>query len=371
MRKAATPFTLIIALCLSFTVSTRSEALADPFITVKGIGSIEQGNMAKAEYLALNDGFNKALLIKAMQMVPTSQIHALLDAFTGYLSIRGTRDITQYQIAKRAEENNVLVLTINLQINDSHLRQWLDSKTLTVPTESRPRILVAISYTQGQGEKPYAWWEKGGKPRYSPFEKALVERLQQWGENTFPDPPSHVTYNQENSLTDMAKISGADLVLKGEMSYERNEQGLYTSTLHLELIDTLKGVEMGSWSIKQVSDMGPDDMNSYLAEKLIPPIRARITSKILALNPVITTTSICIDGIRDYATYQAMINALGAMEDVLKITPSSIKGHAICNSLTIRGSITHILEALKEEQITDMNIEIKPEGAYIKIIEHQ
>ncbi len=327
--------------------------------------------MAKAEYLALNDGFNKALLTKAMQMVPTSQIHALLEAFPEYLSIRGTRDITQYQITKRSEENNVLVLTINLQIGDSHLKQWLDSKTLTIPTESRPRILVAISYTQDQGEKPYAWWEQVGKSRYSSFEKTLVDRLSMWGENVFSTPPGQVAYSKENGgLVDMAKNTGADIILTGTMAYARDEQGLYTCTLHLDMIDTQKGTKMGSWSIKHVSDIAPKDMNAFLSKQLISPIRAKIIGDILAMNPVVSTETLCIDGIRDYTTYQAMVNALGAMEDVLKITPCSIKQHAICHTLTIRGSITYILEALKAEQITDMDVEIKPGGAYIKIIEH-
>ena len=127
---------------------------------------------------------------------------------------------------------------------------------------------------------------------------------------------------------------------------------------------------MGSWSIVRKSDLQIEEMNSLMVDYIIGPVRDRIAYKILSISPEVVKKQVCIEEIYDYNTYQSMVNALSAMANVSQIKISKIKGHSIWHTIDIKGNLDDIMNSLKRQQIADIDIEIKDDTAFIRIIHH-
>lgn len=339
-------------------------------IVVQGIGIIEDGNIAKAEYLALADGFNKVLLISALQYVPMSSTYALINALPSYLSYRGTNDISQYQITDKLKQDSLLRLTIDLRLKKEHLKRWLCAQTLNVPRIARPKIITMISSKGIEEEDVYEWWKIPGKKIYSAFESQLINQLFLWGENVIKDPSETKRYPYDSSdPIRIAEELGADLILTGSIEYIPEEKSIYSCVLNIRLIET-GGSELCSWSASYKSDLQTEKMNSLMTDFLIDPVRNKIAYKILSLFPEIATKYICIEGISDYNTYQSIINALSAMSNVSQIKISKIEGHRLWHTIKTKGNLDDIMNNLKTQQIANVDIEIKDDIAFIRIISH-
>ncbi len=354
-----------------FVVPLLSVAEEQHSFTVQGIGIIEDGNIAKAEYLALADGFNKALLISALGYVPMSSTYALIKSLPSYFSYRGTNDISQYQIIDKLKQGNFLRLTIELRLKEEHIKQWLCAQTLNVPRIARPKIITMISSKGIVEEDVYEWWKIPGKKRYSAFESQIINRLFLWGENVIKDPPETKRYPYDS--TDPIKIAekvGADLILAGSIEYIPEGKSVYSCVLNIRLIEAVGGSELGSWFASYKGDLQIEEMNFLMTNFLIDPVRNKIAYKILSLSPEVATKYICIEGISDYNTYQSIINALSAMTNVSQIKISKIEGHRLWHTLKTKGNLNDIMNNLKAQQIADVDIEIKDDMAFISIISH-
>ncbi|MCD6569639.1 MAG: hypothetical protein J7L53_02940 [Deltaproteobacteria bacterium] len=342
-------------------------------LTVQGIGVIEDGNIAKAEHLALEDGLNKALLTRALQYVPMSSTYALVKSLPSYISYRGTNDISQYQIMDKLKQGNVLRLIIELKLKDEHIKQWLCAQTLNIPRLARSKIITMISSKDIGEENTYKWWTVSGEKRYSAFESQLTSRLLLWGENVIKDPPEIKRHPYESAdPIELASKAKADLVLVGSIEYipETQRDNIYSCILDIKLIDVYDRTELGSWSIVRKSDLQIEEMNSLMVDYIIGPVRDRIAYKILSISPEVVKKQVCIEEIYDYNTYQSMVNALSAMANVSQIKISKIKGHSIWHTIDIKGNLDDIMNSLKRQQIADIDIEIKDDTAFIRIIHH-
>ncbi|MGC9323722.1 MAG: hypothetical protein ACP5G0_03120 [Desulfomonilia bacterium] len=340
-------------------------------VQVSGIGPIEGENLPKAEQIALQDAFSKAILQVALTYVPAKFAYDLVEKIPEYTSTRGMQDVLQYQILSRTRSYDVLQLNVEVRLNDEYLKNWLLNRALTTPFEKRPKIVLMIT-TYGPGDtEMFEWWSAKGEKVYSLFERHLAEELGVRGEYILDASrvPKNVLLSTQKPLAVAASL-GADLLLTGSITYTPVQDTLYEASLDLKLLDVQTEQVRASWSLSRRGDFDLQAMHNVLISSAMPQIRSQITQKMFSLNPVMTRKRICIGGIADYGTYQSMINALGSMEGIDSIQIHSIQGHTICHVVDIKGSLEEIIQNLQHQQIADADIILEEEGAYIRILKH-
>ncbi|MBN2297001.1 MAG: hypothetical protein JXM72_00315 [Deltaproteobacteria bacterium] len=359
-----------LILCLTLFLCSPINVFAETSLEVFGVGAIEEDNLAKAEQSALSDAFSKALLLVALRYVPNTSSFDLAGILPDYMASRGMQDIIQYQINSRIRQYDILALSVDIKLDEESLRDWLYSRTLTVPYELRPKVLLMIS-SYGPGEEDlHEWWNMKGKKTYSSFETELSGDLMQLGESVLEVPrKTRSILGGTREDIEIAEASGADLLLSGTITYTPVLDTLYECSIDLNLIDIDTSTLLGSWSVSHRGDFALDTMNSIMSDEVIKPIRSRIAHKMLSSSPVVMKKILCIEGIREYVTYQAFINALRSMDSMVSTQITGIKGHTICHNIRIKGSLFDIMENLKREQITEADILVEDETAYIRIID--
>jgi hypothetical protein len=357
---------------LLLLISVPALCWGETTFTVSGVGILEGSNLAKAEQQALQDAFAKSILQAALKYVPESSIADLMDLLPEYLSSHGTKDVTQYQILSRIQQNGMLQLSVEVKMNDDPLKEWIGSRALATPTELRPKILLMISSREPGKNRTYEWWTGKGKNTYSPFESQFATELKYYGENVLvalqrmagihPDPTRTV---------DIARSSGADLLLTGSIVYAPILDKVYECTLKVSLVDVKAQSTLSSWSVSHRGDMSISAMNTLMIDEIIKPVRSRISARVLSLKPVTMKKTLCIEGINDYAGYQSIINALRAMESVSRISTTGINGrsHSICHMMELKGSLSDVMENLKRRQISEADIIVEDDRASIRILQ--
>ncbi len=340
----------------------------DASLAVFGVGSIENANLARAEQRALEDAFAKAILQASLRHVPGSSVADLMQLLPGYLSSRGTQDILQYQITSRNQQDDVLLLSVDVKLDDDSLRQWLDAHALTVPRERRSKVLLAISFLGPGNVKPYEWWTSNKDRSYSSFESQFARELKHYGEYII-DPPKKTRAAREDSTPlDAALSAGADILITGSIAYTPVLDTLYECSLELSLMDVASRSVLSTWSVSLRGDFSTSAMNSLMINEVIKPVRTGISKKILSESPGVTKKTLCVEGVSDYITYQSMINSLKATEGVIRVSITSIHGHSICHIIEIKGSLFDAMENLKRRQIAKADILVENEAAYVRII---
>jgi hypothetical protein len=353
---------------LLFLIATPLICRGEASLTVFGVGSIESTNLARAEQRALDDAFAKAVLQASLRYVPGSSIADLVQLLPGYTSSRGMQDILQYQITSRTQQDDMLLLSVDVKLDDDSLRQWLHDHVLTIPRELRSRVLLAISFLGPGNDKPYEWWTAKGDTSYSSFESQFARELKHHGECIL-DPPkkSKNVHDQSNSL-EAALAARADVLITGSIAYTPVLDTLYECSLELSLVDVASRSVLSSWSVSLRGDFSTKAMNSLMIDEVIKPVRAGISKRILKESPGVAKKTLCVEGISDYVTYQSMINALKAVEGVSRISITGIHGHSICHVIEIKGSLFDAMENLKRRQIARADILVENEAAYIRIL---
>ena len=357
-------FWLILAVFFSL-----SPARAEVSLSVSGMSAITSGNISQAEKIAFEDAFYKAYLDLALRQVPGSSSVDLAQKLKGFVASRGAQDIIQYQIVSRSQQDNVLNLSLDLKINDAPLKEWLQSQTFTTPLGLRPLILLAIT-TRGPGPaERYEWWSATKPKGYSPVETQLALRLKNAGEN-ISDVPQRIAVlpaGPERALS-LASISGASLVITGSVTHKYADSMNIESRMDISLIDVKTKQCLFSSFITLKGAVDVKTMNELLITAILDQIRSEIAKKVVVIRPVINEKGLCVEDIKDYDTYQSIMNALRSMDAITKITVSSIQGHAICHTIQIKGSLQDILDGFKQKQIAQADMMIEGDRAYIHIL---
>ncbi|HOO44972.1 MAG TPA: hypothetical protein PLM29_01985, partial [Deltaproteobacteria bacterium] len=268
MRKAHR--LLFSLLCLTLILCSPVHLFAETSFEVFGIGAIQEDNLAKAEQSALNDAFSKAILLAALRYVPGSSVIDLAGTLPEYLSSRGMQDIIQYQINSRIRQYDILALSVDIKLDEGPLKEWLNARTLTVPNELRPEILLMIS-TYGPGaDEQHEWWNMKGKKVYSPFENKLFADLKQLGESVLEVPrKNRGLFSGTPEVIEIAQAAGADLLLSGSITYTPVLDTLYECSMELNLIDTETSILLGSWTVSHRGDFALATMNSLMSGEVI------------------------------------------------------------------------------------------------------
>ncbi|HHO75797.1 MAG TPA: hypothetical protein ENN05_05155 [Deltaproteobacteria bacterium] len=334
------------------------------------MGAIEDNNLAKAEQSALKDAFSKALMFVALRYVPNTSSVDLADLLPDYSASRGMQDIIQYQINSRIRQYDVLTLSVDIKINEESLKDWLYAHTLTVPYELRPKVLLMISSHGPGADENYQWWNMRGKKAFSPFETTLSGRLTRLGESVLDVPRKNkaVLFGGQDSIT-IAQEAGADLLLSGTITYTPVLDTLYECSMDLYLRDVATAELLGSWSVSHRGDFDLSIMNSLMTDEILKPVRASIANRMMSSSPVVMKKSLCIEEIKEYVTYQALINALRSMDSVARVQITGISGHTICHVIEIKGNLFDIMENLKREQIIEWDMVADDETVHIRIID--
>jgi hypothetical protein len=346
-----------------------SPARAEVSLVVSGISVIPGNNISQAEKSAYEDAFYKAYLELALKQAPASSAIDLSQKLKGFVASRGTQDIIQYQIVSRSQQDNVLILSLDLKINDTPLKEWLQSQAFTTPLSLRPLILLAVT-TMGPGlSDKYEWWSTTTPKGYSAFENQLVLRLKTAGENV-ADVPKHLTVLPAgpDRTPAMAANLGAGLVITGTIIYKAFDAANLETRVDISLIDvkTRQKVYMFTISLKGTTDVRT--MNELIITAFLDQLRSEIAKKVVVVSPVLREKSLCIDDIRDYDTYLSMINSLHSIDSVTKIAISRIQGHSICHSILIKGSLQDIIDILKQKQVAQVNMVVDEDAASIRLI---
>jgi len=357
-----------IVVCLFILVCGQT-AYGEVEIDVYGVGALKEGNLAKAEQSALKDAFSKAFLQAALQYVPSSSSRELVSQLPSYMAVRGSKDILQYQITSRDRQYDALLVAIRIKIDEEPLKDWLYAHTLAMPQEMRPKILLMVSSYGPSIDESYKWWFKRGKKSYSPIEQQLSDELKGRGEFVMK-PPKRIRGISFKDIKPegLAEAAGADILITGSVTYTPLADTLYECIIDLSMIDIQTMSPITGWSTSRRGDFGHQEMHSILIGSIIDTLCARIDHKILSLSPLSMKNRLCIEEIKDYLTYQNIINSLGSMQSISSILMTSIQGHTICHDITIKGSLYDAMDNLKREQIADMDIVIDDDTAFIKII---
>jgi hypothetical protein len=109
-------------------------------------------------------------------------------------------------------------------------------------------------------------------------------------------------------------------------------------------------------------------MNELMITAFLDKMRNEIVKKVVLVRPILSEKSLCISDIRDYDTYQSMINSLRSMDSVTKIAISRIQGHSICHSILIKGNLQDILDNLKQKQITQADMMVEGDKASVRLL---
>ncbi|MFY9397662.1 MAG: hypothetical protein WAR22_04785 [Desulfomonilia bacterium] len=352
---------------LFLLIATPLVCRGDTALTVHGLASIEDGNLAQAEKLALSDAFAKAAFHAALRYVPETSVADLMQSLPDYASSRGMRDILQYQITSRTQRDDTLLLSVDVRLDDDSLRQWLHERALTIPRAQRSKILLAISYLAPGSDAPYEWWasDKG----YSPFESQLAQELERLGENVLAAPMVRKGGGKPLDPVEAARTAGADMLITGTIAYTPVLDTLYECAFEVSLVDVATGEPVSSRSASHRGDMPLKVMNALMIDEVIEPVRAAISKRILSEAPGLARKTLCVEGISDYVTYQSMITALRSMDGVSRISITGIHGHSICHIMEVSGRLSDVMENLRRRQIARADIQVEAEVAYIRLIQ--
>ncbi len=346
-----------------------SPARAEVSLVVSGISAITGSNISQAEKIAYDDAFYKAYLDLALKQVPASSAVDLAQKLKGFVASRGTQDIIQYQIVSRSQQENILILSLDLKVNDVPLKEWLQSQAFTTPLGLRPLILLAIT-TRGPGaSERYEWWSAAKSKGYSPFETQLALRLKNAGENV-SEVPQHIAALPAgpDRTVAMAANSGAQLVITGTITHRSSDALSLDSRMDISLIDVKTRQRIFNSTITLKGTIDVKTMNDLLITAVLDQIRSEITKKVAVITPVLREKELCIEGVKEYDTYQSLFTALRSMDTVTKIAVSRIQGHTICHTLQIKGSLQDILDGLKQKQITQADMVVDGDVASIRLL---
>ncbi len=357
-------FWLILVVLIS-----HSPARADVSLVVSGISVITESNISIAEKSSYEDALYKAYLQLALKHSPSSSALDLAQKLRGFVSSRGSMDVIQYQIVSRSQQDGILYLNLDIKMNDAPLKEWLQTQAFTTPLGMRPLILLAV-VTRGPGPSyRQEWWSTSAPNGYSTFESQLALRLRSVGEN-IADVPKHVTVMPAgpDRPSALAAGLGASLVITGSIAYKAVDAGNIETRADISLIDvrTRQKIYMFTMSLKGTADVRT--MNELIITAFLDQLRSEIAKKVVTVSPVLREKSLCIEGIRDYETYQAMINSLRSMDSVTRIAISKIQAHSICHSMLIKGNLQDILDDLKQKQTSRMDIHAGEDTAFIRLI---
>jgi hypothetical protein len=352
-----------------FLLFSHNPARAEVSLVVSGISAITGSNISQAEKIAYDDAFYKAYLETALKLVPASSAVDLAQKLKGFVASRGAQDIIQYQIVSRSQQDNILTLSLDLKINETPLKEWLQTQAFTTPLGLRPLILLAIS-TRGPGlSERYEWWSTTTPKGYSAFENQLALRLRAAGENVADVPKRiNVLPAGPDRASAMAASQGATLVIAGTMIHKAVYPANLETHADISLIDvkTKQKVYIFAISLNGTADVRT--MNELIITAFLDQLRSEIAKKVVVVSPVLKEKSLCIDGIRDYNTYQSIITSLSSIDSVTKIAISRIQGHSICHSILFKGNLQDILGNLKQKQLAEMNMVVDEDAASIRLI---
>ena len=354
---------VLIVLC------SLSPARAEVSLVVSGISVITGNNISQAEKFAYDDAFYKAYLEVALKLVPASSAVDLSQKLKGFVSSRGTQDIIQYQIVSRSQQDNVLILSLDLKINDTALKEWLKAQALTTPLGLRPLILLAIT-TRGPGPSDrYEWWSSAKPKGYSPFETQLVLRLRNAGEN-ISEVPQHIAVLPAgpDRPVAVAANSGAHLVIIGTITHKSSDALTLDSHMNISIIDVRTRQRLFNSTITLKGTFDVKTMNELLITAVLDQMRTEITKKVAVITPILREKELCIEGVKEFDTYQSLFNTLRSMDTVTKIAVSRIQGHTICHTLQIKGSLQDILDSLKQKQIAQADMMVDGDVASVRLI---
>ncbi len=342
---------------------------ADSALVVQGLGAIKNDNIAAAEQTALDDAFYKAIISEALKYIPRSASTDLILSLPEYHKIRGSKDITQYQITARDQRQDTLNLTVELKIDPTYLKQWLHSNSLNTPLANRPNIAVMFSIQHPENDMPYEWWTMRSKAKYSAFEEALTEALVIRGENISLQTPKLKGFRQDFSDPfNLAEKLEADILINGVVSYTTLQENLYAVNVEAHILDAQSRSVIKRIEVFQRADFNNKTINKLIAESIADDLHSEIARRLASSTPITTRQEIIISGIRDFRTYQAMLAAIDAMNDVEDIQIASIQGHEIRHTATIQGNIEDVLKNLASKQIAEIDVSIKNNAAIIEII---
>lgn len=361
-------FLILFVILLSAPVVCPAEVA----LTVTGMGAVEDSNLTKAEQQALQDAFAKAMLQVALRQVPNSSVPDLVHLLPEFIASRRMQDIVQYQIVSRSQQNGVLQLSVDVKLNDDPLKEWINVRALATPVGLRPKMLLMISYLEPGKSRPSEWWTSKAGSAYSPFETQFANELNNLGENVIA--VSHGIRGAQpgiQSPQDIARLLGADMLLTGSLAYSPLLNKVYDCSFKATLIDLKSQATLSSWSISHKGDLAVSTMNSLMINEVIKQVRAPISAKITSRTHTMTKKDLCIEGIRDYGTYQSMINTLKSTGNVSRIIITSINGHShsVCHSMELTGSLSDALENLRSKQIAEADVIVEDDKAYVRIIQ--
>jgi hypothetical protein len=345
---------------------------ADVSLVTTGISAIVENDVTQAEKTAFEDAFYKAYLELALKQVPSSASADLAQKLRVFASSRGNQDIVQYHIVSRSQQENVLILGIEIKMNDAPLKGWLQAQTFTTPPGLRPKVLLMVSTRgPGTGEKN-EWWSSANKG-YSPFEQQLAQKLRSSGENVpeiLPRIPGAAAAGSDR-IFQVAGAAGADLVLSGSITYKFIDAATLDARLDLSLFDAKTRQKVWSSSMNLKGNVDIRTMNDLLIAAELDNMRSGIAKKVVAVVLRSKEKRLCIEGIKDFATYQALVNSLKSMEMTNKVSVTEIRGHAICHNIEIKGSLQDVMESLKQKQIAPADMEIDNDSAFIKLLDQR
>jgi len=343
-----------------------STAFAESVLTAQGTSVIEGGNVSLAEKMAMQDAYAKAVTLDVLKSVPPSNTYAVTKKLPSFLASRGTQDITQYKITARSQQGAYLYLTVEFRVNDAFIRDWIAQNKYNVPQAFRPKILIAVS-SNAPGEGPHEWWYMKGKKGYSLFESQLASELALWGENVFAQAPDLGVLASGADPQLLASRFGAGLLIKGSLRYVTLGAGLNQCTLNMSLIDVNSRSSLGTWSLTRRSDLPVSDIQAAIIAAISEDLRARILPRITTISPPRASYPICIEGARDYADYQKIVEALTVMDGVESIEISGLHGHSICHTARIKGRLEDVMQAFQAKQASLVDIEVRDGTAHIII----
>jgi hypothetical protein len=355
---------------LIFLIISLTPAYADVSLVTSGISAIVGNNISQAEKNAFDDAFFKAYLEVALKQVSGSSSADLTQRLRGFVSTRGNQDIIQYQLVSRSQQGNILFIELDIKLNDAPLRDWLQTQALTTPLGLRPKILLMISTRGPAASEKYEWWNSNMNKGYSSFETQLAQRLKSSGENVSDIPqrvPAPGTPGTER-VFQVASAVGADFVITGSITYKFADASTLDSRLDLSLLEIKSRQKLSAYSIVLKGTVEQKTMNELLITAVLEQIRSGIARKVVVVNQIIQEKSLCIEGIRDYDTYESIITALRSMGAMTKITISGIQDHSICHTVEIKGNLQDILDSLKQKQIAQADMMIKDNGASIHLL---
>jgi len=353
---------------ITLIILSHSPARAEVSLTVTGISAISNNSIAQAEKSAYDDAIHKAYLELALRNAPASSAVDLAQKLSGFVASRGNQDIVQYQIVSRSQQDSILYLNLDLRMNDAPLRDWLQAQAFTTPLRMRPLILLAVS-TKGPGAaERYEWWSSTSPKGYSPFENQLAFRLRTAGEN-IAEVPKRITVLPASPDKPVAMASGlgTDLVVTGAVTHRTVDAATIESRVDISLLDVKTRQKMFAFTLSLKGTADVRTMNELIITAFLDQLRSEISKKVVVVSPVLRDKSLCIEGIRDYGTYQSMINSLRSMDAVTKIAISSIHGHSICHAITIKGNLTDIMDNFRQKMVAKADVIIDDDRASVRL----